>query len=903
MKTQKKEKLKKIILVPVLIIGLAVFSFHITSVFAEGEETPPEQQPSEQQPSETTIQTGDAAGQVVVENDVNTNVTDLGETVSQTENPAEGTTTIEETAPTQEATSTPATDLEVQNENVAVVGNNIEGTIGTGGNGIEGSGNSSIETGNANLVVGLVNTVNSNLTGSDFSQFLYNIFGNSQGDIDLTDEISNSTSTCCPSEIDVSNTNLGTIENSIVANVSTGDNSVTTHNGATIETGDANVVTDVFNVLNTNIFGSNWNHLIINIFGNWFGDLVLPGEAALNNYLNPESSGCPGGCGETTVANYNAAGIENEVAINSDTGQNTINGGSGIIRTGSANTISNIFNLTNTNVTGGNWFFMAVNNFGSWSGNIFSLPTGFITTDDSAGVKIYNLDSQGFHSPTDNTNLDIQNTNTGSIKNSVIVNVSTGGNSINSQGDSAVIETGDANVVTNLVNVLNSNISGNNWLLGMINVFGEWNGDLAFGRPDLWIGETAGVPAHRYIHAAMTGDPISYTIYYHNSGNAYASNVILSDDFDQNFIEEISDTGGGTVTNGRIQWDLGTIPAGASGVVSYVATVRTNIPFGTHYIVNHSNISSFEEDWQYEDNSDSISVETYRALEPGAILEDLNFQESSSSRSTIPPNLEINKVNHALGIVDSSSTVDYTIKLYNNSNGEAYDVIVEDMLYDKDMNLISTTSWSLGTVFSHEEINIDYTVAIRADAPSGFYINYARATGYDGPGNPISSGQASTTIEVKGKSEEAEKELSIEDIINQIEEIRKQVKIINDQINRFLPLEQTNGVENVSVENASSENTSSENANAENTNRKGFIGNFLDILTNPPPTSESFTSSPALANYDGVKKDLDKFLASVGTIFGERFADFKRPWWVSPLALLMSLVFLNSLLKQKEKQS
>jgi cytoskeletal protein RodZ len=186
MKAKEKEKFKKIILIPVLIISLAVFNFHLTAVFAEGEETPPaptEQTAPPEQPAATTIETGDAAAVVEDANQVNTNVTNLEETVPPAESPADGTSTIEAT------TTTIGGDLEVENTNAAAVENNLLGVAETGGNSIEGSGQSIIKTGQGNVVIGLLNTVNSNFTGSEFSRFLYNIFGNSEGNIDLLDKI------------------------------------------------------------------------------------------------------------------------------------------------------------------------------------------------------------------------------------------------------------------------------------------------------------------------------------------------------------------------------------------------------------------------------------------------------------------------------------------------------------------------------------------------------------------------------------------------------------------------------------------------------------------------------------------------------------------------------------------
>ncbi len=319
------------------------------------------------------------------------------------------------------------------------------------------------------------------------------------------------------------------------------------------------------NILNSNIIGSNWTQLIINVFGNWIGDLIFPGKAAMINFLQQESSGC-GGCGATNIVNSNEGEIENEVYTQANTGENQAAGNASIIRTGGANVKTNLLNIANTNLYNQNWFFVGINNFGSWKGNIFSLPPGLDISGDSNGIQVYNLGPEDVGNQSSGNSLNIVNDNTGSIKNSIVVNVSTGKNTANSDGGSAVINTGNANVLTNLVNILNSNITGNNWLLGMINIFGSWEGDLAFGQPDSLIAESAVTSPN----PAEAGGTITYTLTYFNNGDADATQVTIVDDYDEGYLS-ITDPGSGVVHDnpGEIQWDIGTVPVGGSGSVSY----------------------------------------------------------------------------------------------------------------------------------------------------------------------------------------------------------------------------------------------------------------------------------------------------------------------------------------------
>lgn len=787
-----------------LIISLVSFNFPVSLVLAEGEDAGNNQTIEEPVLNEDTqIITGDVTGEIYVENEVNTNITDISSEATSTEVIlTEATSTeisLSEATSTEitltEATSTQATstEIEVDNENEAVVENNIEGEGESGNNQVNNnSGNSLIDTGDVNLVVGLVNTVNTNITGSNFSQFLFNIFENLEGDIDLSNEIATSSDYDCLSEacrlnLNVENKNRGSIENNVLINASSGSNFATTSEAAAIiKTGNANVSADVFNTLNSNIVGSNWTRIIINVFDNWIGDLIFPGKEAMRMFLEQNPPDCRGGCGSFRIVNLNEGQIENGVFVTGDTGQNTTIAASSTIETGEANVQTNLFNIANTNITGGNWFFIAINNFGNWEGNILSLPPGFEISEDFEGIKIYNLGPDDFNNSTSTDgnatttgSLNIINDNSGSIKNSIIVNVSTGGNSATSANGEARITTGNANVVANLINILNSNISGNNWLSAMINIFGSWEGNLAFGQPDLLIAESAVTSSN----PAEAGGTITYTLTYFNNGDADATQATIVDNYDEVYLS-VADAGGGVVIDnpGEIRWDIGTIPVGGSGSVSYSVVINSAMPYGITYITNQSAVDSFEDDANNEDNFDTISVGVYR---PFPVVSGAGYSSSHSS-SSASPKLEIKKTNNANGFVYTESKVDYKIVLYNNSSGSAYNVVVKDNLINNDSSeVFNTQSWDLGEVFPYEEITIDYTVAIGSEVLAGFYTNTAQAIGLDSAGNSISSPEATTTIEIRVlevlseeqeevKEEEVsleEKEVPQENIITSLPEI------------------------------------------------------------------------------------------------------------------------------------
>jgi len=685
---------------------------------------------------------------------------------------------------------------EIVSENEAGVENDISVVAETGDNSINNSGDSLIDTGDANLVVGLLNTVNSNLLASDFSQFLLNIFESLEGDVNLSEEIGDFSENeeGCLAETDCLNivdNNQGSIENNVLIDASTGDNSMESNQGeAIINTGNANVVANLFNILNSNVIGSNWFQFIINIFDDWAGDLILPGKETIQDFVEQESSTCGGNCESTNVVSSNEGAIENDVYVFTNTGQNTINrtSGAGTINSGHANVRSNVLNVANSNIAGRNWFFMAVNNFGSWEGNVCSLPPGLTINEDSEGIKVYNLTLDDLNgNSSGGSALNIVHDNSGYIKNSIAINVSTGGNSISGSGGSAVINTGDANVLTNLINILNSNVSSSNWLLGMINVFGNWQGDVAFGRPDLWLGESAVTSSN----PAEPGGTVTYTLTYTNNGDADATGVTIIDDFDERYLS-VTDPGGGTVIDnpGEIEWDIGTVPVGGSGTVSYSAVIDPEVPYGTSYLVNQATIDSAEADWNDGDNTDTLSVEVYRER---PLSTPIGFGY------LFLPDIRIKKTSNVEDFVLAGSNVDYRITLINRGKGSAYDVVVYDNLFNESGELINSSSWYLGEVFPYEEINIDYTVAIGSEVPAGFYTNTAWLTGTQARGRPLNFPKASTTIEVRAvETEEIEDLIELEDEEEtetsreegneekiSLEEIKEELNQIEDKIEKI----------------------------------------------------------------------------------------------------------------------
>ena len=573
----------------------------------------------------------------------------------------------------------------------------------------------------------------------------------------------NSNPTCpltCGSadNLTVNNTNNADIVNSMIIRASTGENSANGNGGdSLIDTGNAYASANIINVANTNIINSEYLVLTFNNIGNWTGDLVLPGmnffermfaRLHANNGAGASSNGNGNGNGGSAleVNNTNEAAVENNAGVEANTGSNGASStdGSSAIVTGNASAGANVINQINSNIVGTGSFTILIRIHGNWLGKIFSKPDGVSWEETRGGLRIYsdsdanplvsgsNENGNGNNKP---HYTSLGNINNASITNNVSVLALTGENEINGTGN-GTIRTGNAYASANIINIVNTTVIGKNWVLAIFNIFGDWNGNIAFGRPDLWLGvsaESASDPMH-------VNSPVTYSLTYRNIGDTYATNVILQDEFD-NRLAVIESNRTYSANDHVIRWNLGTIAPGAEETIIYTANIEnaTAIPFGTTSLTNNSTISSYETDANASDNSDAITVDVYRPSQeigpPGwAYVEWANFELSKERRGTGP--------------VTASSTVDYSITLKNTGPGSAYEVIVRDEMKDGEGNVISTLAWGLGEVKSKEEIIIDYTVRLTNKAQPGIYINSAIATGLDSRRYSVSSPYVYNQIEV-----------------------------------------------------------------------------------------------------------------------------------------------------------
>lgn len=636
---------------------------------------------------------------------------------------------------TTEAQSAAPNDVSVSNENTAAVENALGVSSATGLNeASENGGTVEIATGDAVSLASVTNIVNTNTINSNgLFLMLSNLAGDVNG-IDLRElgifGTTNQTQSPCENicgtsgDLNVENGNDAAIANNVVVRSSTGENEASGNGGASILTGDAYAVADVMNVANTNIVDSNYLLFTFNNFGSWDGDIVFPPASFFEQIFGDGIRGAR----QAAIGNMNTANVSNNVAAEATTGSNEANGsadGGGVIQTGNANAGVNVVNEVNQNIFGGATFSVLFRIAGNWSGNVFGLPEGILWEETPFGIRFYEDPFMSGNGGSSSGALDIKNHNTAQIDNNVKVFALTGNNKVNNNNTLGTVATGDAFAVANIMNIANTNVVSSNWISAIVNVMGNWTGNISFGRPDLWVAADAKVARN----PLAPNDRIAYNFTVTNNGDAAATNVRFTDRFNPKHLTSGISNRPSRVDDGRAVWDLGTIPPGGSVRISYDASVVPNIPFGETELTNNFSATSYETDQNTNDNFDAITLLAFN-LAPwrGPIINDGMPELRIAKRDSVNP-----------WTINTNSVVDYTVVISNQSvSWPAYDAVLTDVLKGPRGNIINSQSWDLGKIYPSEEITVTYSALFPLGITPGVYTNTATLTALGG-GNPIYS--------------------------------------------------------------------------------------------------------------------------------------------------------------------
>lgn len=597
-----------------------------------------------------------------------------------------------------------------------------------------------IDTGDADATAVLISDVNTTIVGTDVSAEVITVGDGDEGDIDLLDafvgtEEENGTvaetneaeiADGSGSGIAVVNGNEATVESTAGASAETGDNTIEGGGDAAIDTGDAGALAAVVNVVNTTLVGSNGLLAIVNIVGDYAGDIILPGEGLL-------SFGDGGSDSLETVENENEATIESTVTAIADTGDNTIeDSDSASVTTGDATAVATSETVANTNFVGDNWLVVVVNVFGEWLGGIVD---GEDADGDGVVGYFFGGGEDGDDCETDCGDIvSVSGKNVAYVVNTVTASADTGGNGITGAGDSS-ISTGDATAVAAAFNFVNNNIIGSNWLLGIVNVFGSWGGDLVFAYPDLVTSVSDGR------ETALPGDTLEYQVTVENRGKADATDVAVSFRLPDHS-EYRSASGGADHDGGVVTWTLSGMKKGENKSFS----VTVSVDGGTEDEVDllayaGANTGTAEKHPEDNGSEDSTRIDIPDARITGFDADDDPYHTGLRVRRSKPE-----------GAYRGGEAVTHWITVENTGKNPAYDVVAKDAFRSPDGTLIAELEWDLGGIDSGDGLRIEYTIVIPTQVGAGEYRYTARAEGRQYDDEEIRSKKAYAMLAIAGSA-------------------------------------------------------------------------------------------------------------------------------------------------------
>ena len=613
--------------------------------------------------------------------------------------------------------------------------------------------------------------------------------------------------TCLNSSIvKVESGNTATVTNTVIVRADAGNNVATTSGdgGAEIATGDAYAGANVVNLVNTNIINSSYLMVAFNNFGDLDGDITLPGGSFFTDLFARGGTVPEMNASAYKISNENYGTSTSDVGVDANTGSSTAETtgeGSGIVATGDAYSQATEYTDLNKNYIGGTSAFFMFRVAGEWKGNFKSLPDGLYpytyqdvatkdgTTSTSTLVLITNeeLDEEGTPEGQDEGNYDNEqlpstpeancdedegainncmnssqviasSTNTAVVENNIDVSANTGNNVAITEDGTAHVITGDAYAIANLVNIINTNIVGRNWIFAIFNVLGNWNGDVSFGKSALALTAKTLAPA-----TVAPGAEIAYEFTVTNNGDRDADDITLKADYDKSKLA-FTDAEGDSTDSGR-EWQLDTVRRGESRTFTFPAQVG-DVPAGTGVTVPVA--VSVLSDGNGSNAEASFTIATVEVQAPatgggggggggGGSSKSGKIKASNNSKVVGPTsskNPDISVVKEVVGVSTTTPAVaDYKVVITNSKTaGHLYDGKLSDTLYDPAGQVMYERSWDIGAMAAGEQITLTYSVEFPTTTIMGAYRNVASiagsrlGSGIDGkPFAPV-TGEATVTL-------------------------------------------------------------------------------------------------------------------------------------------------------------
>jgi len=265
----------------------------------------------------------------------------------------------------------------------------------------------------------------------------------------------------------------------------------------------------------------------------------------------------------------------------------------GNVSSGTANVVANLINLLASawSWSHGNLNFFMQNLFGNQTGDIHLQPTDATTGGGGLGSQTVNNAQTGSGSTNDGTinntgTIDVNAKSSGSIVNDVNLAANSGNANATDNTGVGNVSTGSATAQANIINMINSFINSGSSFFGILNIFGNLNGDILF--PDGFLNGLLGTtPATgtNAVSASGTGanSTNSATINNNQTTNLTGSST-------QNFNNNVNTTAQSGSANVAGNTGTGNVATGAATTSGSLFNIANSSIFGDNAVLVMVNV-------------------------------------------------------------------------------------------------------------------------------------------------------------------------------------------------------------------------------------------------------------------------------------------------------------------------
>ena len=564
-------------------------------------------------------------------------------------------------------------------------------------------------TGSALAVVDNINLTNLNFVEADILLYIDTIKEEESEDINFYTLYENlfSRYVSLPQDSVISVSQDANINLQTQAKAGSG-NTLVEADSANLETGPVVAVANSVNLANLNLVGETSTVFVINILGDFLGDILIPNINQMQTMSLPSN---------LEIINNQQSNVDSSNQADATSGEVLLEGeGTAVI--GDETLIYNTASFTNLVKIGNVWVWLLLNNYGNWSGSLKNWDEPGSIRTLAKGTEILEKEKEAKKEESvKEGSLTVLTNQKAEIKSQTSADSKSGNATLKGNGD---IRSGDAFSLANDVTLANFVGVGGSVFLGILNILGNWFGDLNVAYPDLQVSITDNKDE------VAAGSSQKYIVSVSNQGKAKIKGI----DTDFTVSSDV------VVNSSEINRHIAELAPGESysyeidGVISSTVLVNTQINASV-------SVSSVEEE---ESKSNNIAFDTTLIILPS---------EGEKDRRT--PDLKIDVWNNVNEFVYPGDTVLAKIIVVNQSPFIAYDVKVDGSLSNDYSLPAIPMSWDLEDLKSGEKIEIDFSIGLIEELPAGEYYISAQAKGKSENGDETSTDWVISTFLIKLK--------------------------------------------------------------------------------------------------------------------------------------------------------